>query len=157
MKCNSTANHLSLSHREAHILALAESWIGTPYRHQARTKHVGCDCLGLVLGIWQELYGKAPSARTNYSKDWAETSSRDQLLIAAKTYLDEVKFETSRPGDVLLFRWSQFSVSKHLGILCCDQRMIHAFEGHAVSSALIVPSWRRRISGVFRFPITMKD
>ena len=28
-------------------------WIGTPYRHQASLKGVGCDCLGLVRGVWR--------------------------------------------------------------------------------------------------------
>ncbi|MEM9574005.1 MAG: NlpC/P60 family protein [Pseudomonadota bacterium] len=148
---------MSLSQRENQILRLAESWIGTPYRHQARIKHVGCDCLGLVLGVWEELYGKAPIAKTNYSKDWAETSDRDHLLLAAQSNLCQIDFDSARPGDVILFRWSQFSVSKHLGILAQSAHMIHAFEGHAVSKALIVPSWRRRISGVFRFPETIRD
>lgn len=30
------------------VLEIAESWIGTPYRHQGANKGVGCDCLGLV-------------------------------------------------------------------------------------------------------------
>ncbi|MGG2476222.1 peptidase P60, partial [Rhizobium sp. BR5] len=29
------------------MLALAQGWIGTPYRHQASLQGVGCDCLGL--------------------------------------------------------------------------------------------------------------
>ena len=33
------------------IVAAARSWIGTPYRHQASLKGVGCDCLGLVRGV----------------------------------------------------------------------------------------------------------
>ncbi|MFZ1680734.1 MAG: peptidase P60, partial [Rhizobiaceae bacterium] len=32
------------------VVAEAERWIGTPYRHQGSTRGVGCDCLGLVLG-----------------------------------------------------------------------------------------------------------
>ncbi len=34
----------------AAIVAEARSWIGTPHRHQASLKDVGCDCFGLVLG-----------------------------------------------------------------------------------------------------------
>jgi cell wall-associated NlpC family hydrolase len=33
------------------IVAEARTWIGTPYRHQASLKGVGCDCLGLVRGV----------------------------------------------------------------------------------------------------------
>ena len=35
------------------IVAEARAWIGTPYRHQASLKGVGCDCLGLVRGVWR--------------------------------------------------------------------------------------------------------
>ena len=41
----------------ADVLAIARAWIGTPYRHQGAVKGVGCDCLGLIRGIWRELYG----------------------------------------------------------------------------------------------------
>ncbi|KAB2949447.1 MAG: hypothetical protein F9K19_23780, partial [Rhizobiaceae bacterium] len=44
------------------VLEAAIGWIGTPYRHQASRKGVGCDCLGLVRGIWRELYGSEPEA-----------------------------------------------------------------------------------------------
>jgi NlpC/P60 family putative phage cell wall peptidase len=42
------------------VLALAGGWIGTPYRHQASLKGVGCDCLGLIRGIWRGVYGHEP-------------------------------------------------------------------------------------------------
>ncbi|HXO72313.1 MAG TPA: peptidase P60, partial [Bradyrhizobium sp.] len=37
----------------AAIVAEARSWIGTRYCHQASLKGVGCDCLGLVRGVWR--------------------------------------------------------------------------------------------------------
>ena len=39
----------------AAIVAEARAWIGTRYRHQASVKGVGCDCLGLVRGVWRAL------------------------------------------------------------------------------------------------------
>ncbi len=39
------------------IIAEARSWIGTPYRHQASLKGVGCDCLGLVRGVGGAIAG----------------------------------------------------------------------------------------------------
>jgi NlpC/P60 family putative phage cell wall peptidase len=44
------------------IVAEARSWIGTPYRHQASLKGVGCDCLGLVRGVWRAVLGAEPEA-----------------------------------------------------------------------------------------------
>ena len=37
------------------IVAEAHRWIGTPYRHQASLRGVGCDCLGLLRGVWREV------------------------------------------------------------------------------------------------------
>lgn len=36
------------------IINLTRSWIGTPYHHQESVKQVGCDCLGLVRGVYEE-------------------------------------------------------------------------------------------------------
>ena len=34
------------------IVRCARGWLGTPYHHQASMKSVGCDCLGLIRGLW---------------------------------------------------------------------------------------------------------
>jgi hypothetical protein len=37
------------------IITTARHWIGTPFRHQGRKKGIGCDCLGLLVGVASEL------------------------------------------------------------------------------------------------------
>jgi NlpC/P60 family putative phage cell wall peptidase len=61
------------------IIAEARAWIGTPYRHQASRKGVGCDCLGLVRGVWRALIGEEPQITPAYSRDWAEASGEESL------------------------------------------------------------------------------
>nr|WP_238441088.1 hypothetical protein [Frankia sp. AgW1.1] len=39
------------------IIVTARRWIGTPYHHQASVCGIGADCLGLVRGVWRDLYG----------------------------------------------------------------------------------------------------
>ncbi|MCZ7908503.1 NlpC/P60 family protein [Agrobacterium leguminum] len=135
------------------VLALAESWIGTPYRHQASLKGVGCDCLGLIRGIWRDLYGHEPELPPPYAPDWAERGGEDRLMAAAKRHFPAVaSLEEARPGDLLLFRWRADAAAKHLGILAGPQHFIHAYEQAAVVRSALVPGWRRRIAGVFRFP-----
>lgn len=143
---------LFLSAQEKLVLETARSWIGTPYRHQASTKHIGCDCLGFVTGVWRELGGDVPKLDATYSLDWAECARRDHLLEAANEYLVSSTPAALRPSDILIFKWSASSVSKHLAIYIGENKMLHAFERHAVCEVTLVPSWRRRISGVFRFP-----
>ena len=52
------------------ITVLARGWLGTPYQHQASLKGVGCDCLGLVRGIWREAFGAEPEVPPAYAPDW---------------------------------------------------------------------------------------
>ncbi|MDH0615334.1 MULTISPECIES: NlpC/P60 family protein [unclassified Agrobacterium] len=135
------------------VLVLAEGWIGTPYRHQASLKGVGCDCLGLICGIWRDLYGHEPELPPPYAPDWAERGGEDRLMAAAKRHFPAVAgLEEARPGDLLLFRWRADAAAKHLGILAGPQHFIHAYEQAAVVRSALVPGWRRRIAGVFRFP-----
>lgn len=65
------------------VVAAARGWIGTPYRHQASRRGVGCDCLGLVRGVWREIYGQEPEAPGPYQPDWGERAGEDRLLTAA--------------------------------------------------------------------------
>ncbi len=37
------------------LVTAARGWIGTPYIHQASLKDIGCDCLGLLRGVWREV------------------------------------------------------------------------------------------------------
>lgn len=135
------------------VLALAQGWIGTPYRHQASLKGVGCDCLGLVRGIWRELYGAEPELPPPYAPDWAERGGEDRLMAAAKRHFLAVPDrEEARPGDLLLFRWRADAAAKHLGIVAAPQHFIHAYEQAAVVRSVLVPGWKRRIAGTFRFP-----
>lgn len=135
------------------VLALAQGWIGTPYRHQASLKGVGCDCLGLVRGIWRELYGAEPELLPPYAPDWAERGGEDRLMGAAKRhFLPLPGMEQAQPGDLLLFRWRADASAKHLGILAGPQHFIHAYEQAAVVCSALVPGWKRRIAGTFRFP-----
>jgi NlpC/P60 family putative phage cell wall peptidase len=136
-----------------HVLLIAESWIGTSYRHQASLKGVGCDCLGLVRGIWRELYGHEPELPPPYAPDWAERSGEDRLMDAALRHFGPpLPSAEALPGDLLLFRWRPQLAAKHAGILSAERQFIHAYEQAAVIASPLVPSWRRRIAAVFRFP-----
>ena len=140
------------------IVALAEGWIGTPYRHQGATKGVGCDCIGLVRGIWRELYGEEPEPVPAYAPDWAERSGEDRLIDAARRLFgNAVPVGHAEQGDLLLFRWRPDCAAKHVGILAGPQHFIHAYEQTAVTRSALVPSWRRRIAAVHRFPDVPRD
>lgn len=130
----------------------ARSWIGTPYRHQARTKRAGCDCLGLVRGVYRHLYGDEPVSPPPYSADWAERGHEDTLLLAAQTWLVEIDRSKAEVGDVLVFRFAAGRLAKHCAIISGPGHMIHAWQGQCVCETPIGPGWQRRIAGAFSFP-----
>jgi NlpC/P60 family putative phage cell wall peptidase len=147
---------MTLSRKQ--IIAEARAWIGTPYRHQASLKGIGCDCLGLVRGVWRALLGPEPEAAPPYARDWAEASGLESLAEAATRHLVALDDPSAfLPGDVLLFRYRERYAAKHAGLVtCCDQNrpdlMVHAHDGAAVAEVALSPWWRRRLAYAFRFP-----
>ena len=140
--------------RSDRLVEEAREWIGTPYLHQASVKGVGCDCLGLLRGIWRARIGPEPELVPTYSRDWSEAAGQERLWDAARRVLLPAAPEL-RHGDVLLFRMRGGSVAKHLGIAACDgpsARFIHAYEGHGVVESPLSDPWARRIVARFCFP-----
>jgi NlpC/P60 family putative phage cell wall peptidase len=142
---------MSALQREA-IVAAARRWIGTPYQHQASLIHVGCDCLGLVRGVWREVMGDEPEAPPPYTPDWAEARESETLLNAAQRHFREIAVEDFREGDALLFRFRDHLPAKHLGVATSATHMVHAHEGACVAEVAIGPHWRKRLASAFAFP-----
>ena len=67
------------------IVQSARSWLGTPFHAQGRAKGIGCDCLGLLMGIARELNLKSKNGLPLIDYD-----QRDYHLI-----LDGNKFEAA--------------------------------------------------------------
>lgn len=137
--------------REA-IVAEALGWVGTPYRHQGRRRQVGCDCLGLVLGVWRAVYGVESERPGPYSADWAEAGGRETLREAVARHCREIAADAMAPGDLILFRWRDGLPAKHAGILVTPDRFVHAYEGRAVTVSPLHPHWRARLAAAFAFP-----
>lgn len=134
------------------IVVTARRWIGTPYHHQASICGVGTDCLGLVRGVWREIYSSDAEAPPPYSRDWAEASGHEAMLEAAERHLVRVSVSDARGGDVVVFRLRADCIAKHAGILTSAWTMVHAMEGAAATEVTLTPWWRRRIAGTFQFP-----
>lgn len=136
--------------RRSEIVWLARGWLGTPYRHQAATRGAGCDCLGLVRGVWRELFGDEPLAVPTYRADWRDGRHAEGLRLAAEALL--VPADEMRAGQVVLFRLGRTTAPRHCGIVVDAGRFIHAQEGLGVIEANLTEGWRKRIAGLYDFP-----
>ena len=135
--------------REKIVLATM-AWVGTPYRHQASKRGVGCDCLGLLRGVWREVIGDEPVIVPPYSADWRDKNHAGALEMAAQTYL---KRSADKPqvGDVILFKMIRNLPPKHCAIMVERDVFVHAQEHIGVVEAGLSKAWARRISGIYSF------
>lgn len=136
----------------ADIVASARRWIGTPYLHQASLLHVGCDCLGLLRGVWRETMGAEPEAPPPYTPDWGEALREETLLDAMRRHFTPIPVSEFQEGDVLVFRFRAHLPAKHIGIATSRTHMAHAHSGACVTETPIGAHWRKRIAAVFAFP-----
>lgn len=138
------------------VVEAARRWIGTPYVHQASVRGLGTDCLGLVRGVWREVYGCEPERVPSYTPDWAEPQGDEVLHDAALRHLSRV--DPRQPlssGQLMLFRMRNGSIAKHLGIVGrvgLEPTLIHAYSGHGVIENSLSEPWLRRVAERFRFP-----
>jgi NlpC/P60 family putative phage cell wall peptidase len=137
------------------IIEEARSWIGTPYVHQASAKAAGCDCLGLIRGVWRAVIGAEPETPPAYSRDWSEPQGDEALWAAAARHLRQKSLHEAESGDLLLFRMRHGAVAKHLGLAAeigAAPTFIHSYSGHGVVESALTAPWQRRI--VARFALT---
>lgn len=136
----------------------ARLWLGTPYQHQASLKHIGCDCLGLLRGVWRHIYGVEPELMPAYAPRWNEASSTDLLMdMAARNFVQKLENTDFNAGDVLLFKYRLDLPSRHIGIVSGEDKFIHAYSGRGVVENRFNHWWKRHLAGRYMWPIRLKN
>lgn len=111
----------------ADIVAEARRWLGTPFLHQGRTRGVGVDCVGLLIGVARALGLVAPELDvTGYPR----TPQGNTIVDRCGEHLPRLELAEAQPGDVLVVRIDV--LPQHAGILA-DYRygglsIIHALD-----------------------------
>ncbi len=97
------------------ICGLARSWIGTPWRHQGRTKD-GIDCGGLIVVVGHELGLIHPSRD---ERRYERMPTLMELIKIGERHLHRKEMaEEKLPGDVVVMRPSaDFPWPSHMGII----------------------------------------
>jgi NlpC/P60 family putative phage cell wall peptidase len=134
------------------VVAAAKEWLGTPYLHQAAKKKLGCDCLGLILGVGRELGVDLPDKVPPYSASWRDPQAGSLLQEQADHFLKRQSDRPPCPGDILLFRMRRDLPAKHCAILTTTDQMIHAQEGVGTIQLAFDAPWQRRLAAHYTFP-----
>lgn len=144
------------------IVTQARTWLGTKYHHQGRLKKSdrcsgGVDCIGLVIGIINELEicDAAGCLLSKYDRtDYSMSPQTTKLAECFDLHLDLIDLAEMKAGDILLFKFWQNPqhvgiVSNYptegLGIIHCNSN------SSCVVEQPLSDTWRRMITHIYRF------
>lgn len=111
------------------IVREAREWLGTPYHHHGRIKHVGVDCAHLLCAVYEAAAAVAPVVLPYYPVDWHLHHSEELFL----QWLEKVgawRVQTPAPGDVAVFRFGR--TYSHGAVMVESDLAVHACVGAEV-------------------------
>ncbi len=135
----------------------AESWIDTPYHHQAKLKSVGVDCCNLIAAIAENTDLIPPVELKPYSLQWHLHSKEEKMLKLLEEYgctkleVDLQDIDSWPIGSILCFKYGR--ACSHLGLLLPNQQVIHAaidygkVVKHYLSADMI-----NRVGAIYSYP-----
>jgi cell wall-associated NlpC family hydrolase len=147
--------------KRAALVAIARSWIGTPYHKAGRIKGVGCDCATFLgecllesgLATASSVYGGLGV----YHMDWwmhdAEERYMLRLLRHAQRAMEGVACRSTviDAGNLALSRVAGSRKYNHGGIVLCWPKIAHALKDGGVQEADATrhPMWAHHEISVF--------
>ena len=93
-------------------------WLGTPYAYAEHTCGEGTDCSGMVMEVYQEVYG------IKLHRNSAKMLELNCIVID----LDDL-----REGDLVFFVTSSDGHVSHVGIYLKDNKFVHASSSRGVT------------------------
>lgn len=138
----------------AAVVAEARTWLGTKWVHQHRTKGVGVDCGGLVIGVARVLGLVAPDMDVNH---YARVPDGTSLLAHCDAWMQRIAVDTIQPGDVLVLRFD--TDPQHLAIVADyvhgGLSIVHALDRAGSGSVIehrLDPANRARVVAAYSLP-----
>ncbi len=128
---------------------VAKTYVGTPFNHLGRVKSVGIDCIGIILGVAEDL--SIPLTIHPEFKRYGRRSRQRPLL----DYMDEqfIKIEKREVGSIAVSWFNRKTKEpSHLGIVT-SIGMVHT-NGHlgiAIEEHWS-PMWAMKIVGFYKYP-----
>ncbi len=129
------------------IINIVKTYENTPYLHQARLKHIGIDCAGLIIEVAKEagIYEEG-SDYSDYSRIPDGKTLQEQLnkyaIIKNKSDLKE--------ADIILFKL--LDNPQHLGIYLGNNLIIHSYStAEKVVIHRLDEKWKKRIVAIYSY------
>lgn len=134
----------------------ALEWVGTPFFPRMAKKHVGADCIQLVLAIYQEVGlvppgVEIPRYHLSQGKHLDRNVIGDWLAGPGAEWMTELPADARdpKPGDLLLFQVGR--VVYHAAVTVYHGRFVHALRGYGVmESFLRDETWSTKLRAVYR-------
>ena len=105
-------------HENKKLYKELKSWLGTPYAHAGQEKGVSTDCSGMVMMVYQEIYG------IQLNRNSAKMLEQNCRIIDLKDL---------REGDLVFFcTSSDTSRVSHVGIYLKENKFVHASSSRGV-------------------------
>lgn len=139
---------------------IGREWLGTPYRHQAKLKGVGVDCVGLCIGIGLESHFLPPMTPEEWQPfaRYSRTPNPDKMTEALNLFMRPV-VDTPRAGDWAFIEWRTGqgrALPMHMAMLCDGPNgptILHAFETRgAVVEHGFESGWPEQVVSWWRYP-----
>ena len=141
--------------KQAQLKVILDSWVGTPYRHHACVKQLGCDCIHFVIGVFNELgvinmdLKKIP----DYPRDFHLHKTRELLSES----IENVKYGASVKkvsiadvvnGDIILSHYGK--AASHAAIYF-DDNIYQSIDGVGVCKiSFSDKAFRRQVKFAYR-------
>lgn len=121
---------MSETEARGRVVAIAKTWLSTPYHHQARLKGVGVDCAQIIAAVYHEA-GLIPApVLPDYSSQFHLNNNVQEYLAVILRHAHEIE-GPPLPGDVVLWQFGR--VLSHGAIVIAWPQVIHAYVGRAVT------------------------
>jgi len=109
------------------IVAVAMSWLGTPYQHMQKCKGAGVDCATFLAAVWEEA-GLIPEEKIEfYPIDWHQHSNDPRYLnqLLKHSRMINPILDPPKPADVVVVKLLQSRTINHSAIIVDFPKIIH--------------------------------
>lgn len=101
------------------VTSFARSWLGTPFVNGACAIGYGCDCLGLIRGLWAQVTGRPFGSVPPYDVGMRQGAAHDHLLaVLSPRFMAVPQAAPIMAGQILVFALRGAAGGETFGGVC---------------------------------------